>query len=345
VAYTRGFLDETDWHNLRPGIRPLPQDALNGHGVQAEGILSYAVTPAFNVGIGGRYWYIQGDGFTRFDQTAGGGSPQHTKFWTERYGGFAQASYRFGDPANMPVAPVRYTKAPPMVYAYSWTGLHFGVNAGYGFSDSDTTFAPLSINANLAINVVGDTPTNQHTQNAGFLGGGQIGYDWQFGRVVAGIETDLDWANISGTIAQTSAPNAFTTTTDHDISSLGTVRARLGKLATDSLLVYATGGLAYGNTRLSVDQRQSGFVCLFSLVCANGSASGVALGWVGGVGFEYAADQHFSFKGEALYVDLGSRSVNTNDTGGLAFGGFPFNYAAATDFNAIITRFGVNYKL
>jgi opacity protein-like surface antigen len=350
VAYVRGYLNETDRHNLRPTIRPEPQDALVGNGVQAEGILSYNVTPAFSVGAGGRYWYIQGNGFTRFFETGGGGPVSPSKFWTERYGVFGQASYKFGDPAMMPMPAPKGYVMPSVASAHVWTGLHVGANAGYGFAEQNTFFTPLSGNAQILSSLTFDSPANQHTQDAGFVGGGQIGYDWQIGQYVYGIETDLDWANVSGTTAQTSLINVVTTTTDKNIGSLGTVRARIGKAPTNWLLIYATGGLAYGDTRLSVDQRQPLLNCPFNLVCANGSASGTSVGWVGGIGYEAAADDHFSFTGEALYVDLGSRSVNTTDTGVhpasfLCPAGCGFNYNASTHFNMFLTRFGVNYKL
>lgn len=90
-----------DNHWLRPDINPLPQ-AGHGWGYQFEGILAYDVTRNFSVGVGGRYWYAETtSGSTQFPFFLGTGAlipSSPTKFSTERYGGFLQASYKFGDP-------------------------------------------------------------------------------------------------------------------------------------------------------------------------------------------------------------------------------------------------------
>jgi hypothetical protein len=95
-----------DNHWLRPDINPLPQ-AGHGWGYQLEGILAYDVTPNFSVGVGGRYWWAETTtGTTQFPQPCPGNicgpivelPPSPTKFTTERYGGFLQASYKFGEP-------------------------------------------------------------------------------------------------------------------------------------------------------------------------------------------------------------------------------------------------------
>ena len=82
-----------DRHWLRPDINPLPQKG-HGDGYFAEGILSYDLTPAVSVGVGGRYWRMQtGSGRIRFPFSPG--SP--TKFETDRYGAFAQIAYKLSD--------------------------------------------------------------------------------------------------------------------------------------------------------------------------------------------------------------------------------------------------------
>jgi hypothetical protein len=99
-----------DNHWLRPEINPLPQ-AGHGWGYQLEGILAYDVTSNFSVGVGGRYWFAETrSGTTQFPQQcfifpefvpcgfATSLPPSPTKFTTERYGGFLQASYKFGEP-------------------------------------------------------------------------------------------------------------------------------------------------------------------------------------------------------------------------------------------------------
>lgn len=83
-----------DNHWLRPDINPLPQSG-NGWGYQLETILAYDVTTNLSLGIGGRYWYAETtSGTTQFP----GFPVSPTKFTTDRYGGFIQASYKFGTP-------------------------------------------------------------------------------------------------------------------------------------------------------------------------------------------------------------------------------------------------------
>jgi hypothetical protein len=95
-------LDDSDFHWLRIGTDfngPTPQNG-RGRGVQLKGILSYNITRAWSVGIGGRYWRIETKdlgGTAHFERSASG-LPQPITFKTERYGGFIQASYIFGAP-------------------------------------------------------------------------------------------------------------------------------------------------------------------------------------------------------------------------------------------------------
>jgi opacity protein-like surface antigen len=100
------WLDAKDWHWLRIGTDfngPTPQDG-KGYGVQLEAVLSYNVTPAFAVGVGGRYSRIETkdrEATTHFEVSAiGGGLPQATTYITERYGVFVQGSYTFGGPVR-----------------------------------------------------------------------------------------------------------------------------------------------------------------------------------------------------------------------------------------------------
>jgi hypothetical protein len=97
-------LTASDTHLLRIGTDfngPTPIDG-HGYGLQLEAVLSYNVTNAFSVGIGGRFWYIQtqnADATSHFEQSGIPlGFPQATTVKTERYGGFVQASYNFGAP-------------------------------------------------------------------------------------------------------------------------------------------------------------------------------------------------------------------------------------------------------
>ena len=147
--------------------------------------------------------------------------------------------------ADMPVkAPVAPVPAP----IYGWTGFYVGVHAGWGWSSSTVAVTP-----SPAFVSASGYETNSFDQNSdGFIGGGQIGYNWQFApNWVIGIEGDISGTGIRET---TIAPitiggiplgGDYTHTTKRDITWLASVRGRLGYTA-NRWLIYVTGGGAWG---------------------------------------------------------------------------------------------------
>ena len=117
-----------------------------------------------------------------------------------------------------------YTKAPPAPAGfYNWTGFYIGANGGYGWGSASSYAIP------------GGIPTS-HDPSGG-LAGGQIGYNWQTGPWVYGLEADGDWANIRGS-ALCPVPVASCAS---DTRALASFRGRLG-WATGPVLLYGTGG-------------------------------------------------------------------------------------------------------
>ena len=179
--------------------------------------------------------------------------------------------------APRPQKPV-YTKAPELP-PYDWNGFYLGVNGGYGWGRSSWSDPAVGVDS-------GSFGTN------GGLVGGQLGYNWQMGRVLLGIETDLDWANINGSSAGAGGVCA----TDGGglcgikQSWLGSTRVRLG-YTFDRWLPYITGGLAYGNAK--ADQ-------------TNGTSTDTKAGWTAGGGVEYGIDKNWSAKVEYQHLDLGT---------------------------------------
>ena len=146
----------------------------------------------------------------------------------------AGLSYKFGEPAA--VVPVRYAKAPAVAPLSTWSGFYLGAHGGYGWKDND-----------FNQRIIGDTPTGG-IKSRGGLAGGHAGYNWQYGRVVTGLEIDFSLGDLKGTSAPT--VNIFgggtqTITLSDDVKYLATARARLGWLPADTVLLYATGGLAW----------------------------------------------------------------------------------------------------
>jgi outer membrane immunogenic protein len=239
--------------------------------------------------------------------------------------------------ADMPV------KAP-IAAAPSWTGWYAGLNAGYGWGRADTS---LTTNAAEAAFVgplpFAPNPLPGTLRPSGFIGGGQIGYNHQFGNMVAGLETDLSFAAMRKTDAATgpfTIGGNLTTTIESKLNWFGTLRARFGILPTDNLLIYGTGGLAYGGVKTTTTASNiAPGNCIGFIYCGSGSTSGVSVGWTVGGGLEYAVARQWTIKAEYLYLDLGSRSVTFSDLD--VPGG---TLTASTSFKAQLVRAGVNYR-
>jgi opacity protein-like surface antigen len=358
AAYVRGRADVTDWHNLRPDIRGLREDA-TGDGVQAEAILSYFITPSFSVGAGVRYWHIAGDGTAHFEDKGGPAEPIHLT--SDRFGAFVQGSLKLAEGERLASVKDTPYRAPP-----SWTGGYVGVNVGYGTSDTREDINGTSALGIFLANDFLDKAAFQNVDTKGFFGGGQAGYNVQVGRGVVGIEGDIDWAHDSGSTGSVpllgfffvnpvfNQPVPLLTSVDQQIEALATLRARLGYLVSPHLLMYVTGGLAVGETRLSLNVRDIGIGPLATFnnpcnattwVCSRGTSSGLSVGYTLGGGVEYKLSEGISIKGEYLFVDLGSRSVTTTDVGFAAASNVPANFKDRAQFDANLFRVGLNVDL
>lgn len=266
--------------------------------------------------------------------------------------------------ADLPRAAPVYAPPPPAP-VYSWTGFYVGGNIGYGWGSRTVNFTPNDQNAFLSScgGAFGSTcasPVSFDTN--GVLGGLEAGYNWQFNRNwLVGIETDFNWSRIKGTgtdsflIVPALFPGPSNFVASQNLEWFGTVRGRLGFLPTTNLLVYGTGGFAYGrvhenvtlNAQPGVNSTIAGFSfdCVSGPNCFFGSSSRMATGWTAGGGLEYALSNNISVKGEYLYTSLGGgdsiRAVGS-ETNPVAS---PSSFTAAfnrTSFNVV--RVGLDYK-
>jgi len=230
--------------------------------------------------------------------------------------------------ADMPMkAPI--VKAPVMVPPYNWTGFYVGLNAGgsWGRQDNDLVTVPGG--------VVGLSNSDSLD---GFIGGGQIGYNWQINQWVLGVEADFQGSTQSGDGSFVIAPFAgvavipgLTVNYTDKLEWFGTVRGRLG-YAWDRWLAYFTGGFAFGHGTLSGTGTTTPAGTVFAF-----SASQDYSGWTVGGGLEWAFADHWSAKAEYLYIDFGNGPTvvaNTAGTLAISSGGMTDN----------IARLGVNYK-
>jgi outer membrane immunogenic protein len=247
---------------------------------------------------------------------------------------------------------------------YNWSGFYAGVNAGYGGDVNDIDISAFNSATNPAPGPVarraaetGAIPPYLKTDPHGFIGGFQLGYNWQFvPRWLVGLEADINFADVRGSDNRTGTATASgggttflptaTVTGDQKMTWFGTVRPRVGFLVEDNLLVYATGGLAFGH--ISSTTNLSETTCTAPLVCAlpntgAGSASSTRTGWTVGGGTELAVANHWSLKAEYLYVDLGDLTyVNGPLTAG--GGASIVNTTSVAHFTNQIVRLGLNYK-
>lgn len=234
---------------------------------------------------------------------------------------------------------------PPPPAAFSWTGIYIGGNLGYSLGRSDTN----NIFSDGILGVV--TPNSNSANLTGAIGGIEAGFNWQPNVPwVLGLEADWQYSGEKGGLSNSSSytiPIIGTAGTvamsyDSKIQWLGTVRERIG-YAWGPVLVYGTGGLAYGQVKIDGTTTDSGFSIPFGsyAVSAPISASRFNTGWTVGGGIEGAFASNLSWKVEYLYVDLGSLLF-------FGVGPFPFNPGAVVTVQAKFTdnivRAGLNLQ-
>jgi outer membrane immunogenic protein len=237
------------------------------------------------------------------------------------------------------LGPRSYDKAPAMAPPpASWSGLYLGGNVGYGWGNGNTDFVNLPNPADFAVD-----NTTLGTRSKGVIGGAQIGYNWQMGAIVTGLEADIQGSAIKGSARQ--SPISFNRDTEFDpdsfrssdqkLSWFGTLRGRLGVTVKPDLLLYATGGLAYGH----VDASANTF--FFTAAQFPASVGLTRAGWTAGAGAEWMFARNWSAKAEYLYLDLGNVSAIGHFAADPSLPGAAVAYTWKTQEN--IVRAGVNY--
>jgi outer membrane immunogenic protein len=243
--------------------------------------------------------------------------------------------------ADMPVY-----KAP--VYdAYSWTGFYIGGHAGYGWLTDNTVSMTGSFAGGGAVALAAGNVANPISLNpAGFIGGGQVGLNWQVNSVVFGVEADISYTRFRDSESRTgNNAGIFVTTAEKRLDWFGTVRGRMGLLATDRVHVYGTGGLAYGHTGLSVSViSAAGCAAALANFCGGGEDRKTRTGLTVGGGVEAMATRNWIARWEYLYYDLGKSSEFTFASNLNGLGGPPFFTVNTTRFTGHIVRAALNYK-
>ena len=240
--------------------------------------------------------------------------------------------YSVSSAADMPVK----ARVAPIQVAHNWTGCYVGGTIGYMWGTSKQTYGGDRAGVPDAFLPVGFDVTGNYNVN-GALGGGQVGCNYQTNNWVWGIEVDGSWANAKGQAGPTAGAIAAGSNPLRAFSTkerwLSTARARLG-YAADKWLWYVTGGAAWAGLEVNND------ACA---VAANGCRIPDRvnrLGWVAGLGTEYALGSGWSVKGEVLYANFGTFHY----TNFPAANGCVQCYSMDVKLSEWIGRLGVNYR-
>lgn len=207
-----------------------------------------------------------------------------------------------------------------------WTGFYLGGNAGYWWTQSDkvaTSGSTSYINPTFAlgaadiVSALTQLATNRFSLNSnGFIGGGQVGYNYQYcSGVLAGVDIDFDGlTNSDNTHTLQKSVNLVdfdenyvgSLTVKQKINYLGTVRARLGYVYRPTILVYLTGGFAYGNVTLDTawTAQESLGPEVFPTIATQHKLSRTLAGWTAGAGVEWLFESNWSARVEYTYYAL-----------------------------------------
>ena len=239
--------------------------------------------------------------------------------------------------AGAPLAWAGEVSSSSFPPAFTWSGFYGGQAGGYTFS-SDGTSKPDSF-WSTAMDAAGSafTAANGGAQAHNFLGGGQVGFNYQLSSLVFGVEGDLSYTGLStvDSLAASTSGGNLGFTSDMSSHWLSTMRGRVGT-AFDRLLIYTTGGLAVAQQNFT-----NGYVVQspdgqdFSI----GSSSRMATGLAIGGGLEYALTQNWTLKGEYLYANLGAGRSSLMDNSAIPAANFHQG-----DLDEKVVRAALNYK-
>ena len=237
---------------------------------------------------------------------------------------------------------------PPPSSSFTWTGFYIGVNIGHGSSDGSTFVNPLPTAA-IFVNLL---PQTLKLNPSGLLGGGQLGYNKQFGHFVVGVEADIAAAGIQETTLVTpivqnngtpfpGTPPGNDITVHKNTDAISSVRPRVG-FAFGHFLLYGTGGLAIAHVGYTANTD------FHPVGTENYSAnfSKTQKGWAAGGGAEVAIGHGLSVKGEYLRYDVGSQqSFTANPNPPFPPSAPPFQIAYTWNTSSAgFFRFGGNYR-
>jgi outer membrane immunogenic protein len=233
----------------------------------------------------------------------------------------------------------------------TWNGLYGGLNiGGIRVDDGPMTSTP----ANAATGTfwgpcatTGACPRDRAgNDDNGFIGGGQLGYNWQLQGFLVGVEGDIQGnsADSSRTVTRSGVAGfvPFTGTADTKIEWLSTLRGRVGVLVAPTVLAYATGGVAYAG----IERKFSAQFSPASPASYSGKDEGEKFGWTVGGGLEWVIGDRVTLGAEYLYVDLDAKdqftAAGTAGVGGCTTRNCIFT-VQSSDLDMQIARLKLNF--
>jgi outer membrane immunogenic protein len=269
-------------------------------------------------------------------------------------GGILATSVLNASAADISRKPV-LTKAPPVQPApvspvYNWTGFYIGGNVGYGWSHRDFTNMITGTITGTSGTVQNSAINSGTDDGKGWLGGGQIGFNYQFlNNWVAGVEADIDAAHIASSTSACFTALVGTSicgTRDTDVKGFGTVRGRLG-YAVNNVLVYGTGGWAWGHGSNTTQITCIGPGCPgVSVVPATSPAPASVdvnpSGWAAGGGVEWAFLPNWTVRAEYLHLQFDGVTEDRSKSG--AISGLFITTHVSSNVGIDLARVSLNYQ-
>jgi outer membrane immunogenic protein len=229
--------------------------------------------------------------------------------------------------ADLP-RPVTKAPPPPVVAAYNWTGFYIGGNCGGAWgrttsSSNDGGFDPVGVSA-----------LSYKVDSSGGTCGGQVGYNWQAGSLVLGVEGEGAWLGLKKTITG-SGPDVTSANVDDLVAVkfdwYAALTGRLG-IAVDRVLLYAKGGVAWTRVKNTASDLDGSPLVIDPTDFSSESRS--RTGWAAGGGLEYGLTPNWSVKAEYLFLDFGRYTTGVNGDGDV----FVHKNEVHT------AKFGINYR-